>query len=551
MMTDRNLVALHRRQGERLGSRTAIRYKRYGWYEDLSWRDYLTRSQACAAALLEAGVQPGDRVGLWSANRLEWLMADMAIMAAGGVNVPAHATLSPQQVAYQFKHAEIAFLFLANRQQWDSLRDLVRDIPTLRGTVIFDEALNECPSWAGFLAQGSRLLPERRSRLDAIADQLGPEDLATIMYTSGTTGNPKGVMLSHGNLQSNAVSMIEGTQLNEDSVVLNWLPFSHIYARLVDHYLTMVVGCTLCLAESQETLLADIQATQPTSLCAVPRFYEKVLAAVGGAETEQSRKRLKALFGRRIRWLNSGGAPLPFHVAKAFTDAGLLLLQGYGLTESSPVISFNRVDANKLGTVGQAVQGVEIKIAEDGEVLSRGPHIMKGYWKDPQATAEAIRDGWLHTGDLGHIDEQGYLSITGRKKELLVLSNGKKVIPTEIENRLLADPCIDQVVVCGEGRHYLTALVVPNFAALREEAAKVGVNESDHQRLVEHPKVIEIMRAKIDDALADAATWEKIRKFVLLPRPFTQEADELTVSLKLRRGIIMDKYREAIEGLYA
>jgi long-chain acyl-CoA synthetase len=547
-MEIRNLAQLHRRQAARFGPRTALRFRRHGLWGDLSWDDYLARSLACAATLAEAGIQIGDRVGLLAENRLEWLIADMGILAAGAVNVPAHNTLSAKQIFQQFIHAEISWLFVSTREQYDKIRHAPREIPGLRGMIVFDwRPGDEAGSWQGFLTRGQQVLDRHRQELDARCRRLGPDDLATIMYTSGTTGQPKGVMLSHDNLLSNALSMMGGTEVSEESVVLSWLPFSHIYGRLVDHYESMAAGCTLCLAESQDTLLQDIREIEPTCLSAVPRFYEKVLAFVGPVEVEDNRKKLRALFGRRIQWLNSGGAPLPLHIAEAYVRAGLTMLQGYGLTESSPVISFNRREANRLGTVGQAVPGVEIAIAPDGEVLSKGPHIMKGYWKNPEATAEVLKDGWLYTGDLGSLDAEGYLSITGRKKDLLVLSNGKKVIPTELEAVLLTDEYIDQALVYGEGKSFLTALIVPRYDKLR---AALMVNEPGNARLVERADVHRFMMQRVQAALADVAAWEKVQHFILLPRPFTQEAEELTVSLKLRRGTIFQKHKDRLEALY-
>jgi long-chain acyl-CoA synthetase len=382
---------------------------------------------------------------------------------------------------------------------------------------------------------------------------VGPEDLATIMYTSGTTGNPKGVMLTHSNLISNAIASLEVSPTKTGDVVLNWLPFSHIYARLVDHYQTLISGtAVVSLAESADTLVLNLAEIQPSHFCAVPRFYEKVLAAVASGDKEQTRSRLKGIFGPRITWLSAGGAPLPKAIAEIYCDAGLPLYQGYGLTESSPVISFNRPGFNKVGTVGRPLPGIEVKIAPDGEVLSRGPHIMKGYWNNPQATAEALQDGWLHTGDLGEIDADGYLSITGRKKELMVLSNGKKVVPPFIEGLLLGDECIDQAVICGEGRNFLTALVVPHWENLRNAMRESGVSldGQPEEKLVEDVKVRDFLEKRIHKALVDVANYEQVRKFVLLPTPFTVAAEELTVSLKLRRNVVLNKYRDTLDALY-
>jgi long-chain acyl-CoA synthetase len=359
-------------------------------------------------------------------------------------------------------------------------------------------------------------------------------------------------MLTHGNLLSNAIASDEASPRPANSVLLSWLPFSHIYARTVDHYLSIVAAVPLCLAESQETLVQNLDDIKPTHISSVPRFYEKVLTAVASDDAEKMNRRLRDIFGPRIDWLGSGGAPLPLAVAQAFQKAGLLLLQGYGLTESSPVISFNRKSHFKLDSVGEAIPGVEVKIAPDGEVLTRGPHVMKGYWNDPKATAEAIRDGWLHTGDLGRLDEEGFLFITGRKKELLVMSNGKKVVPTYLEGLLLADACIDQVVIHGEGRNFLTALVVPHWdnlkKALREEGVKL--NQETEEALARYPAVRDLLQKRIEAALADVSAGERVKKFVVLPRPFSVAAEELTVSLKLRRNVIFAKHKSELESLY-
>jgi long-chain acyl-CoA synthetase len=277
-----------------------------------------------------------------------------------------------------------------------------------------------------------------------------------------------------------------------------------------------------------------------------------VLTAVGCANEAETGRRLRHVFGPRIDWMSAGGAPLPLPIARAYESAGLLLLQGYGLTESSPVISFNTKTHNKLGTVGRPLPGVEVKIAADGEILTRGPHVMKGYWNDPKGTAEAVRDGWLYTGDLGSLDEEGFLTITGRKKELLVMSSGKKVVPPHIEGLLLGDNCIDQAVVHGEGRNFLTALIVPNWDNVRRVLAAEGValHGDGPEALAAHPAVRALLRRRIDTALADVSSWERVKKFLVLPRPFTVAAEELTVSLKMRRNVVFAKYRRELDALY-
>lgn len=553
-MDYRNLAELHRRQCERLGPRVALRYKKHGLYHDVTWADYRAMAVAAAAALIDAGVQPGDRVGLLAENAVEWLAADVAILSAAGINVPPHAPLTARQVHFQLADAGVSWLFVSDQGQLDKIRQIRSELPNLRGVVVFDAAAAgpDAIAWSAFLQRGRTRLPHLAAELARREAGITGDDLATVMYTSGTTGNPKGVMLSHDNLLSNALAAMAASPRDPRHVLLSWLPYSHIYARTVDHYETIAAGMTICLAENPETLVENLVETQPTHFTSVPRFYEKVLAAVSGPDKAETATRLRRIFGARMEWLSSGGAPLPPPIAHAYQEAGLLLLQGYGLTESSPVISFNRKDRYKLDTVGLPIPGVEVKIAADGEVLSRGPHIMKGYWNNPAATAESIVDGWLHTGDLGEIDADGFLKITGRKKELMVLSNGKKLVPTHLEGLILGDSCFDQVVVHGEGRNYLTALVVPQWDNLRRAMKTQGtdLDGMPPADLARNPAVRTFVQQRIDAALRDVANWEQVRKFLILPQPFSVAADELTVSLKLRRNVILQKYQAELEALY-
>ncbi len=554
MTNHRNIPEAHRRQAERLGSQVAVRYKRDGRFHDLTWADYRAGALACAAALAEAGVRPGDRVGLLGENRVEWLLADLGILTAGAVTVTPHASLSARQVHFQMQDAGARWLFVSTAAQLDKTRQIRDELPALEGVVAFDApAGGGAESWDDFVRRGRQSLDRLAGELARRGAALGPGDLATIMYTSGTTGDPKGVMLTHGNLLSNVAACLEAEPLRSGDVAFCWLPLSHIYARTVDFYETLVAGTTLCLAESPETAVADLAEIQPTHISCVPRFYEKLLAAVGSPDPAVTGERLRKVFGPRMRFLGSGGAPLPLAIEQTLRAAGLPILPGYGLTESSPVISFNLPRRNKPGTVGVALPGVEVKIAPDGEILTRGPHVMAGYWNNPAATAEAIRDGWLHTGDLGTLDADGFLTITGRKKELMVLSNGKKVVPTYIEGLLVADECIDQAAVYGEGRHFLTALIVPHWDNLRRAAAECGRPIPDGEpddALARDATVCEVLRQRVDRRLADVAGYERVKKFIVLPRPFSVADGELTVSLKLRRNVVFNKYRAELEALY-
>lgn len=548
-----NLAQVLRLQAARLGPRPALRFRRHGTYRDLSWEEYLHQVQAAAMALVEAGVAVGDRVGLVGENSATWLIADMAILTAGAVNVTPHAPLTARQIQYQLHDAGAVWAIVSNRTQLEKLRSQRNEMPDLRGLVVFDgnAAADDALSWESFQRRGRLALERNPGELRRREERVSREDLATIMYTSGTTGNPKGVMLTHGNILSNAQASQEMEPHRPDDVMLSWLPYTHIYARTCDHYSALTSGVTLALAESAETLVDDLAEIHPTHLSAVPRFYEKVLTAVGTPDQAETSKRLRRVFGPRIYRMSAGGAPLPVPIAEAFIAAGLPLMQGYGLTETSPVISFNSKANNKIGTVGQAIPGVEIKIAPDGEVLTRGSHVMKGYWKNAEATADTIRDGWLHTGDLGTLDGDGFLSITGRKKELMVLSNGKKVVPPYLEGLLVTDPCIDQAVVCGEGKNFLTALLVPHWGNVKAELAKKGIQvEGSAEELARHPAVCDLLTQCCTKALGEVSRMEQIKKFVVLAKPFTVEAEELTVSLKMRRSVILQHNADKVAALY-
>lgn len=559
-MSDRNLVDVLCRQALALGPRPALRIRKHGLFADLSWRDYHAAALAGAAGLVEAGVRPGDRIGLLAENSIDWLIADLAILAAAAVNVPPHAPLTARQVQFQLADAGVSWAFVSTRAQLDKLLQTWQELPSLRGVIVFGRDAHathaeghrgELRTFDSFLQRGRLALPRVAGELERRRTALGPDDLATIMYTSGTTGNPKGVMLTHNNLLSNALACLEVEPHGPGDVVLNWLPLSHIYARTVDHYAASLAGgALLCLAESAETLVRDLEEAQPTHLSAVPRFYEKALTSCARDDPAESDRRLRDVFGPRVEVLMSGGAPLPVPVAQAYKRAGLPLVQGYGLTESSPVISFNTKKSNKIGTVGKALPGVEVRIGPDGEVLTRGPHVMTGYWNNPQATAEALQDDWLHTGDLGELDADGFLRITGRKKELLVLSNGKKVVPSYLEGLLQSDPCIEQAVIAGEGKSFLTALIVPHWDNVRAAVAAQGVSLGPAEEDRPPRAVYALLHERIARALVDVSPAEQVRKFVVLPRPFTVGADELTVSLKLRRNVVLAKYAAQIDALY-
>lgn len=551
-----NLAALHRATADRLGPRTALRWKRQGTYHDLSWDDYRCQADGVAAALIDLGIQPGDRVGILSENRFEWLVADIAILTAGAADVPLHAPLSASQVQYQLAHSGARGVVVSGQGQADKVFASLDGLSDLEWIAAFDPI--EPPasgrlrvfSWDGLIQRGRLATDPTQAEVRRRESALTRGDLATILYTSGTTGPPKGVMLTHGNLASNAEATLLASPADLNDVLLSWLPYSHIYARTVDHYLTILGGAEVVLAESVETLVANLAEVRPTWLTSVPRFYEKIWGLVEHLPAEARAATLRRIFGPRLRHLSSGGAPLPRQLAEGFQASGIPLLEGYGLTESSPVISFNRIDANKVGTVGPPIPGVEVRIADDGEILTRGPHVMKGYWKDPEATVRTVVDGWLHTGDVGLLDADGFLVITDRKKDLIVTSQGKNIAPAEIEHLLASDPAIDQAVIYGDRRPFITALIVPNFPILEARAAELGCPiETEGDLIISRP-LRAFYTERIEKRMQAVSNPERVKCFLLLARPFSIEAEEVTATLKVRRKAILEKFADQLDALY-
>ena len=555
-MAANNLSAMHRATAGRLGPRTSVRFKRDGLYHDLAWDEVRRRADHAAAGLIHLGVAPGDRVGLLAENSSDWLTADLAVLAAGAADVPVHAPSATSQVEYQFAHSGSRGVFVSNQAQADKVLASLGGLPDLKFLVAFGpvETAGKIPtlSFEALIQSGREQGDFGAGLVGKREAALGPGDLATIIYTSGTTGPPKGVMLTHGNLLSNADSTARHSDPHPDDVLLSWLPYSHIYARTVDLYLCALAGATIALAESPpDSLVVNLAETQPTWMTSVPRFYEKVWANVEALPTPARAAALRKIFGPRVRRLSSGGAPLPKPIAVGFAEAGLPLYEGYGLTESSPVITSNAPGRHKPGTVGQAIPGVEVRIAGDGEILTRGPHVMKGYWNDEEATRAAVVGGWLHTGDVGRLDGDGYLSITDRKKDLIITSGGKNIAPSELERLLTHDPLFEQAVVCGDGKPFASALIVPSFDRLAEALGPGHGPVKVEDGFVTDEAAVALADARVGEAMRAVSQPERVRAFLLLGQPFRLEAEELTATLKVRRRFILDKHRDRIDALYA
>lgn len=524
-------------------------------YQDVSWGRFLNDVTALARGLVEIGVARAEHTAIFSENRYEWRVTDIAVLAAGGVVVPLHAPLTGAQACHEINDSKSKTVFVSNAQQAQKLASQVNHLDRVERIISFEPirwpGKQEVFLYADVVQKGLRSSPtvaaEQRRREQDVARQ----DLATIIYTSGTTGVPKGVMLTHDNILFLCDRIRAFIGMRENEVMLSWLPLSHGFGRMADHFTAMMVGaCKVGMAEGHEVLIQRIADIQPTVMTAVPRIFEKMFALTSMLPQDEQRRKLKSLFGERLQYLISGGAPLPTTIADVFLQAGVLILEGYGLTETTAISHFNLSDRYRTGTVGMGIPETETKIADDGEILIRGRHIMKGYWGMPEATDEVIIDGWFHTGDIGHVDEDGFLVITDRKKDLIVNSAGKKIAPQLVESALAQVPLINQVAVFGDRRQFLSALIVPEWLAVDKLFSQIGIEKKPPAEAVKDPILIGIMQDYIDEALKDLASWEQLRKFILLPEPFTVEGGLLTPTLKIRRREAFAAYERQIAALY-
>jgi len=593
----RNLVDLLLNQADRQPTKVALRVKCQGVYQDISWGVFLSHVVRLALALHRAGLKKGDRIAILSENRPEWAYADLAILAFGGIVVPIYPTASPKEMEYVLNHCEATFLFTSTADQFNRIKSIEQSLHALKKVIIFDDVPQESDkvtSLARFINSVNDRSESVKTLFQSLVDQVKPDDLATIIYTSGTTGPAKGVMLSHQNFLINCYDSKEALPLFETDVSLSFLPLSHVFERMGGYYLVILCGCTIAYAENMTTVPENLIEVHPTVVCCVPRFFEKMYARIQdevarkgffaqmifrwairiGKECAQFRSAKQSVpfwlqlqriaaqklvysnvykrLGGRLRYFISGGAPLAKELAEFFYSAGVLILEGYGLTETSPVLSVNRWDRFKFGSVGLPLQNVKVKIAEDGEVLAQGPSIMAGYYKNETATQEALRDGWFHTGDFGKIDEEGFLYITGRKKDLIVTSGGKNISPQNIENSILGDAIFSQIVVVGDKHNFITALIVPNFdqlkAALKQK--NQGAGEMAPGELVQMPEAHSLLREHLEERTKDFAPYEKIKYFTLLTKEFSQEKGEMTLTLKIKRSVVNEHFRNAIEHMY-
>ncbi len=563
-----------------------------GAYRPISTADFALAVKEISLGLKSLGLRPGDKLVLLSENRPEWIMVDYAALCAGGVTVPVYTSLTPEQIRYIIQDSEATIVVCSTKEMWSKIEAVREDLPKVAHAVLIE----------GDPPRGVLALEEIKSRGQALeaaepglfgrtAEAVGPDDLASIIYTSGTTGIPKGVMLSHANFVSNIKALDSIVEFVHTDRILSFLPLSHVLERMTT-FSFLFKGASIAYAESVETVAENLLEIRPTIMISVPRLFDKIYGKVMDNVLGESPFKRRIFFwalkvgkmygskkirkepvslwlrfrralagklvfskivektGGRVRFFVSGGAPLSKDVAEFFYALGIVILEGYGLTETSPVLSVNTFEAMRFGTVGQAVPGVEIKIAEDGEILARGPNVMRGYYRNEAETQEAFTDGWFRTGDIGFIDSDGFLTITDRKKDLIVTAGGKNVAPQPIENSARTSPYIQNIVVVGGNRKFISALVVPDFERIEAYAEALGLQTESRSDLVGRAEIKDLLLDEIGRANPHLAPYEQVKKIAVLDRDFDQEAGEVTPTLKVKRTIVEEKFRDMIDSFY-
>lgn len=594
-MIPRNLGCLFKDTARRFPDKKAYVFKENQKVLSLTWAEAAAKVDRFASSMLARGLRHGDRIAILSENRPEWALVDMAAQMIGAVVVPIYTSLTPAEIQYILQDSGASMAAVSTKALFKKIAAVQKSLPLLQSVMGFepDLALSRDEITVPLVLpkewEASAL---QKADLEKGLESVGTEEAASIIYTSGTTGVPKGVMLTHSNFIHNVTACRKAFHMNEGDVHLSFLPLSHVFERTVGHYLMIAIGATIAYAESLDAVRQDILEVRPTFLLGVPRFFEKikehVLDTVHRASSvkkgiffwakdigERRRralpnqealgalfkmevyladqlayKKFKNRLGGRLRFCISGGAPLAKEVAEFFYDLGVLIYEGYGLTETSPVITVNREDKFKFGTVGLPLEGVEVRISEEGEIMTKSPSVMKGYYNKAEETKAVLKDGWFYTGDLGAFDKEGFLVITGRKKELIVTSGGKKVAPRPIEELVETDPWIVRCVLFGEGRRFITALVVPRKEKLIEYAREVKIAYDSYKNLLKNPLIYTELDRRIQALTKDLASFERIKYFAALENDFTQEFNELTPTLKVKREVVFSRYKDELLPLY-
>ncbi|MBT8223735.1 MAG: AMP-dependent synthetase/ligase [Eudoraea sp.] len=565
----------------------ALITKYKGEWVATSSQEFVDKANAVSRALLRMGVKPDDKIAVISmTNRTEWNIMDIGVLQIGAQNVPIYPTISVEDYAYILNHSESKYVFVSCEEVLEKVKAIQDQVSSLLEVYSFDE-LPGCKHWSELLTLGSD--KSNQAEVEARKDAVKPEDLATLIYTSGTTGRPKGVMLSHWNIVSNTLASEKRVPFEQGASALSFLPICHIFERII-LYLYIYCGITVYFAEGLDKISDNLKEVKPNVMTVVPRLLEKVYDKIitKGAELKGIKKQLffwavdlglkfepyqangwwyekklgiarKLIFskwkeglGGNLETMVSGSAALQPRLARIFGAAGIPVMEGYGLTETSPVISVNdqRNAGWKIGSVGRIIDDVEVKIADDGEILCKGPNVMMGYYKDPEKTAEVIKDGYFHTGDIGEIDAEGFLRITDRKKEMFKTSGGKYVAPQLLENRFKQSRFIEQIMVVGEGEKMPAALIQPNYEFLYEWANRHNITLGENSDIVLNKRVLDRFQKEVDEANESFAKWEKVKQFRLTPDVWTVDDGHLTPTMKLRRKIIKEKYLHLYNDIY-
>ncbi len=574
----------------------ALNHKLGGEWINISAETFVERVRNVALGLAEFGIKPGDRIALLSENRPEWSIADLAILSLGAINVPVYTTQAVDQIRYILTDSGTRAIFVSNRKLFRHARQALEGLDFLERVIFFDDPdgddIERATTLESLEKLGKQRAADHPAAFEAYLKAIRPEDLATIIYTSGTTGEPKGVMLTHANFVSNVTAIVGGLPISSTDTALSVLPLSHIFER-TGFYIFCYAGVSVYYTASFDQVGENLREVRPTVMTAVPRLFEKVYhkivkkgfaekgwkrkvfvrslevgqryaeakdkgKLIGPALALQQRMASRVVFskwregvGGRLRYFVSGGAPLSPTLSYAFLAAGIPILQGYGATETC-IVSANRPDNNKVGSVGLLFDGIEASIAEDGEILLRGPNVMRGYYGHPEETASVLSDEWFATGDVGHLDKEGHLYITDRKKDLFKLSNGKYVAPQQIESLLKQSEFVSQVVVVGTGRKQPAALVVPEWEAVRQALAAAGEEfPNDRVELAAFAPAIKLVQSDVAQLTRELADYERIRRIALLPEEFSIDRGELTPTLKVKRRVIDQKFGDLIEELYS
>ncbi|HEY3040005.1 MAG TPA: long-chain fatty acid--CoA ligase [Pyrinomonadaceae bacterium] len=581
---------------DRVHPRTdTLNYKRDGRWVAISSDELLTRAHRIAGGLYSLGVRRGDRVAILSESRPEWTLIDAGCLFARAIDVPIYPTLTPPQVRYILKDSGARVLVLQNEEKFLHIREILAACPAIEHLIFLEKTAGanvDALSLVELEELGRTKEETDPNHINNAAHLINPDDLATIIYTSGTTGEPKGVMLTHSNLVSNLIDSSGHLSFAKDDSALSVLPLSHVLERMA-MYMYLYHGMATYFGESLEAIGQNLREVKPTIFVGVPRIFEKIFARVKEKTAEKGRlnvtllnwsiavakqyarltthhekvpawlelkrriadklvfSKMRKALGGRIRLLVSGGAALPEELALIYIGAGLEIVQGYGLTETSPVITAGVLEDNRVGTVGKPIRNVEVRIASDGEIETRGPNVMRGYYNRPEETrAVFTEDGWFKTGDIGTIDEDGFLHITDRKKELFKTSGGKYIAPQPIEQMIRGSRFVNQVVLIGNGRKFPAALIVPDWERVESYAQLKGIKVSSHAELSKHPRIIDLFERQIAGLTTDLAQYERVKKVALLENELTIEGGELTPTLKVKRRVVDEKYRSVIDRLY-